>query len=285
MTESQPPLVGCILTKDEARNVERAISSMSPVTDDIVVVDSHSRDGTPDLARACGARVVSHSFEGYPDQRNWALDRISEEYEGAWVLTIDADEWLSAELRAELGTLRTRLGRGADIYFVRRRTRFAGRVLRHGGFGTTWLARLVRADYTRYEDRGVNEHLAVPVGARTERLHGWLEHADVDSWARYIDKHNRYSTLEAAARLATRSSDEGKVTIAQAWADPTLRRRFLRHRVYDRLPARPALRFAFAYIGLGGFLDGRPGFDRALFEAWQELCIDLKADELRRRQA
>jgi glycosyltransferase involved in cell wall biosynthesis len=272
-------VVCCILTKDEAANIERALASVLAVVDEAVVVDSGSEDGTPELAKACGSRVLTHPFEGYAAQRNWALDRIAEDYGCPWVLTLDADEWLSAELRDELRALRPRLDELADVYLLRRRTRFAGRVLRRGGFGATWLARLVRSDYARYEDRGVNEHLAIPEDARVARLANWLEHADVASWERYIDKHNRYSTLEARARLL--SSPTRAVTARDALRDPTLRKRFLRHRVYDRLPGRPALRFLGTYLVLGGFLDGRAGFDRALFEAWQELCIDLKVRELR----
>jgi glycosyltransferase involved in cell wall biosynthesis len=281
MNGRSPALVGCVLTKNEARNIERVLSSLADVTDEVVVIDSESQDATRQIARDAGAHVLVHPFEDYAAQRNWAFDRIAEIHGKPWVLTLDADEWLSPELSDELRALRPRLGDGTDVYLLRRRTRFAGRILRHGGFGTTWLARLVRSDDVRYEERGVNEHLAIPPTARVTRLDGWLEHADVDDWSRYIDKHNRYSTFEARARTQMTAADVPTARVALR--DPTLRRRFLRHRVYDRLPARPAIRFLTAYVGLAGFLDGRPGFDRALFEAWQELCVDRKADQLRRQ--
>jgi glycosyltransferase involved in cell wall biosynthesis len=278
MNGRSPALVGCVLTKNEARNIERVLSSLADVTDEVVVIDSESQDATRQIARDAGAHVLVHPFEDYAAQRNWAFDRIAEIHGKPWVLTLDADEWLSPELSDEIRSLRPRLGDGTDIYLLRRRTRFAGRVLRHGGLGATWLARLVRSDFTRYEERGVNEHLTVPPSAQVTRLEGWLEHADVDDWVRYIDKHNRYSTLEAQARMEAARAG-ASVRFRDAMRDVTMRRRFLRHRVYDRLPGRPALRFLTTFVFLGGFLDGRAGFDKALFSAWQELCIDLKARE------
>lgn len=275
-------LVACVLTLNEERRIGRAIGSLTGAVDRVVVVDSESTDRTCAIAEAAGAAVVRRAFTGYADQRNWALEQIASRFGGRWIFTMDADEWLSPALHRELEAFDPRRC-AADVVLVRRRTRFAGRILRHGGFGEIWLARLVRAGATRYEDRGVNEHLVIPRNARVSRMHGWLEHGDVDSWTAYIDKHNRYSTLEAQARVAGQQAGRGP-SVLDAWRDPTLRRRFLRQRVYERLPARPALRFLTSYLALGGFLDGRAGFDRALFEAWQELCIDLKADELRRRE-
>jgi glycosyltransferase involved in cell wall biosynthesis len=281
MTAEDRGLVACVLTLNEERHVERAIRSLTGAVDRVVVVDSGSTDRTCALARSAGASVLTRPFTGYADQRNWALGEIGARFGGRWIFTMDADEWLSPELHQELASFDPRTA-AHDVLLVRRRTRFAGRVLRHGGFGTTWLARLVRSGFTRYEERGVNEHLVIPAGTRVGRLRGWLEHGDVDSWSAYIDKHNRYSTLEAQARVDAERQPGSRPDLRTAWRDRTLRRRYLRQGIYERLPARPALRFLASYVALGGFLDGRAGFDRALFEAWQELCIDRKADELRR---
>jgi len=275
------PIVGCILTLDEERTIARAVSSLARVADRIVVVDSGSTDGTTRLARELGAIVLEHPFTTYAEQRNWALEQIVERFGQVYVFTLDADEWLSDGLVAELDALRDRID-AHDLYLIPLRRRFDGRILRFGGFGRTWLVRLHRAGTARFEGREVNEHLAVPAGTSTGRLTGWLEHDDVASWEDYIDKHNRYSTLEARARVEQRRRGEPAITVRTVLRDPTMRRRFLRQRIWDRLPARPALRFVQVYVAFGGFLDGRPGFRRALFEAWQEMCIDLKAERLER---
>lgn len=275
-------LVGCILTKNEADNIRRAVTSLRSATDVVVVVDSESTDNTREIAEALGAQVLVRPFDTYAAQRNWALRQIADRYGDVWVFSLDADEWLSDGLAAELRAKAEKLGRDADYFIVKRRCRFDGRVLRHGGFGATWLTRLMPAASSAYEDREVNEHLSYPKGARVARLEHFLEHADVDSWDDYIAKHNRYSTLEAQARVSSRGAGR-TVSLGDLRRDRTLRRRWLREQVWDRLPMRPAIRFIQIYVVFAGFLDGRAGFRRALFEAWQEMVTDLKAEELQRR--
>ncbi len=276
-----PRLVGCILTRNEERNIQRAVCSLDGVAEAVFVADSESTDSTAEIAAGAGATVVVHPFESFPAQRNWALDEIADRFGDVWVLSIDADEWVSDGLAASLKELLPALGRDADVYQVKLRRRFAGRILRHGGFGHTTLTRLMPARGPRYEGRDVNEHLALPGTARIGGVDGWLEHGDADSWESYIDKHNRYSTFEAEARVAT--GREHRVTSAEARADPSLRKRFLRQHLWDRLPPglRPALRFVQIFVVFAGFLDGNAGFRRALFEAWQEMCTDLKEERLR----
>lgn len=280
-----PRLVGCVLTLNEERNIARAVRSMQAVADITFVVDSHSTDDTRAIAAAEGAVVVEHTFEGYAAQRNWALAEIERRWGGdVWAFTLDADEWLSDELGAELARIASGRGAGrdeADIYIVPVRRRFDGRVLKHGGFGRTWSIRMWQAGYSAYGERAANETLVVPDDARIVYLDGWLEHADVDSWEKYIAKHNHYSTVEADARRRARDEGQQRVTFGQAVRDRSVRRRFLRQRVWDLLPdgAKPALRFVQVYVVSLGFLDRRAGFERALFEAWQEMCTDLKARE------
>jgi len=273
-----PTLVGCILTRNEARNIRRAVTSLQSATDVVVVVDSESTDDTRGIAKTLGAEVLVRPFDTYPAQRNWALRQIAQRYGDVWVFSMDADEWLSEDLAAELRAKAPTLGRDADHYIVKLRRRFDGRILRHGGFGVTWLTRLMPAATSTYEGRAINEHVSVPDGWRVGTLDHWLEHADVDSWDDYIAKHNRYSTLEARARASSDAAG-ATITLREVRRDRTLRRRWLRERIWNRLPARPAIRFIQIYV----VCDGRAGFRRALFEAWQEMTTDLKTAELRRR--
>lgn len=272
-------VVGCVLTRNEERSIARAVTSLQRVADPVVVVDSCSDDRTVEIARALGAEVLTRQFDTFPRQRNWALEQIEKRFGDVLVLSIDADEWLSDELVAELTERRAGLDIDADVYLLKLRRRFDGRVLRHGGFGRTWLARLMPAGRYPYEGRDVNERLAIPDGARVGRLEGWLEHDDVANWEDYVDKHNRYSTLEAEARVAL-LREGGGVRWSQVRRNPTLLNRWLRERVWNRAPARPALRFVQVYVVMAGWRDGRAGFRRAVFEAWQEMMTDLKAEKL-----
>src|SRR5438093_6257275 len=89
-----------ILTLDEEQNLPNCLSSLKDLDCEIVVVDSGSNDRTGEIARAAGARVVLHEFETQAQQLNWALDNLP--LHGKWMLRLDADECLSAELAAEL---------------------------------------------------------------------------------------------------------------------------------------------------------------------------------------
>lgn len=269
-----PRLVGCILTKDEEASVGEAVRSLRAAADVVVVIDSLSQDQTRQVATAAGALVWERPFDDFATQRNWALDEIEARLAPAWVFSLDADERVTPGLAEELRTVAASDESMCDAFTVVRHVRFCGRVLRHGGMASTRLVRMMRPGAGRYERRSVNEHFVVAAGLRTGALREPLLHEDVPSWARYIDKHNRYSTLEARARLAL-SGGRG-VTLRHALTHPSLRRRWLRERVWNRLPAKPALRFLQAYVLQLGFLDGTAGLNRAVFNAWFEMCIDLK---------
>jgi hypothetical protein len=146
------------------------------------------------------------------------------------------------------------------------------------GFANTWLPRLSRTGAGRHENRTVNEHLAVRPTAAAARLPSTLANDDVDSQEGYIVKHNGNSTLETEARVEFRPRTAQKTTSANAIRRPYLRRRWLQQHVWDRLPTRPAIRFVQIHLSAGGFLDGRAGFRRALFEAWQQMSTGLKAE-------
>jgi len=279
----QQCVVGYVLTRNEEDKVARAIRSLASVCAHVVVVDSESTDRTAEIARGLGADVVIHPFEGFSAQRNVALDHVRSTYDPDYILTIDADEWLTDELVADLGA---RIGGSAlteDVYLLHLCIRFDGRELRWGGFASTRLPRLFRPGAGRYENRVVNEHLSLNPGATVGQLGGRLVNDDVTSWEDHIAKHNRYSTLEAQARVQLRRGQAEATTWSDALLRPYLRRRWLRQHVWDRLPARPAIRFVQIYVLAGGILDGRAGFRRALFEAWQEMCTDLKTEEIERR--
>jgi len=271
-------IVGFVITRDEESRITRSVQSLQTVCDHVVVIDSESTDQTCQKARDLGADTVVHPFEGFAAQRNWSINYAVATYGPDYLMTIDADEWLTPELLWEISVRRDGGQLDADAYLLRRRICFDGRELRWGGFANTWLPRLFRPGTARYEEREVNEHLILAPHAITERLPGHLVNDDVASWEDYIAKHNRYSTLEAKARVDLAHGIGPATSLRDAVSRPYLRRRWVRQHIWDHLPARPALRFFQLYVLTGGALDGRAGFHRALFEAWQEMCTDLKAE-------
>ena len=129
-----------ILSYNSCESLSATLSSIVPLTDDIQVVDSGSTDGTVEIAVAFGAKVYSHAFQNYGDQRNWAIDNIPTKY--AWQLHLDADEQVTTALREELLALSE--DAPEDGFFIRRYLRFMNRTLKHN-LAPTWHMRLFRS--------------------------------------------------------------------------------------------------------------------------------------------
>lgn len=272
-------LAAYVLTLNEEAQIADAVTSLKQVTDHVVVIDSGSTDCTMEKAGRAGAEVQVRPFDSFGKQRNFAIDYVVERFHPEWILTIDADERLSPGLVIEIRATMV-VPDSADAYMVPLAIRFEGRVLRHGGLSRSRLLRLYRPTAGCYESRSVNEHFALAPGRTLAVLRSPIEHNDVWSWERHIAKHNRYSTLEARERAAAVLGRRESMSAVQAFQAPYLRRRWLREQVWNRLPAKPLLRFAQMYLVSGGFLDGAPGFDIALFQAWQELCTERKFREI-----
>jgi len=182
-----------VLALDEAARIETALRSVDWAGERLVL-DSGSRDGTPDLARGLGARVLTRPFTDYAEQRDAALAAAGRE----WVLFLDADETVTPALAAEIARA---LGeRGAAAGFELPRRNFLGeRWLRHGGLYPDHQLRLMRRDRARWVG-AVHERARVdgPVGRLVEPL----EHRTYADRADLLRKVRRYAALEGRERAA-----------------------------------------------------------------------------------
>lgn len=266
-----------ILTKNEEHNLPFALASLSGLQADVFVVDSGSSDRTIEIALAAGCRVVEHDFTTHARQVNWALDNLP--IASDWVMRLDADEWLTPELVAELREKLTHLPPEVTGLMVRRRVYFWGRWIRHGGYYPTWLLRVWRLGAARSDDRDMDEHMLVRRG-RIARLDHDIVDENRNGLGAWIDKHNLYAEKEAA----TLSRGGGETDIAHA-GHTVARRRFLRNTVYGNSPRywRAFLYWIFRYIFQLGFLDGRAGLVFHFLQAfWYRLLVDAKLTELER---
>lgn len=274
-------ICGYVITKNEENNIEACLDSLFRVAKNVVVVDSESIDATCEIAKAKGATVFVNPFENYSLQRNVAISKVRELFNPEYIITLDADEVMTDEMIEDINSkVSSNELKKNDIFLMNLRVIFDSRSLKWGGFQRSWLPRLVKADLAVYENRQVNEHMEFNQSVTFGRLNGHLINKQTHSWEEYISKHNRYSTLESQARLYAKMNSGKKITLKEATKFPYLRRRWLRQNIWDYLPGRPALRFIQIYLVNLGILDGRAGFRRALFEAWQEMCTDLKFEEL-----
>jgi glycosyltransferase involved in cell wall biosynthesis len=276
------PLSVLIPIKNEAENLPRCLGSVG-WADEIIVVDSQSADGSPEIAAQHGATVVQFHFNGtWPKKKNWALENVS--FKNEWVLILDADEVLPPEAADEIANAIADAGQIAG-YWINRRFFFLGRWLRHSYY-PNWNLRLFRHSLGRYEklttadtrsgDNEVHEH--VVVNGPTARLRVEMDHHAFPSIEVFVEKHNRYSNWEA--RVAADDflgQSSGKLSHA-----PVERRRRLKT-LSRRLPFRPLLRFLYVYVWQKGFLDGRDGYYFARLHAFYEFLSVAKTHELRRQ--
>lgn len=256
-----------ILTLNEERNLPDCLRSLQGLECDVFVVDSGSTDSTAEIARAAGASVVEHSFEGYGRQRNWALENLP--LHGDWILNLDADERLTPELVREMAALQPE----ADGYMLRRRTVFRGRWIRHGGHYPNYQLRLFRRGKGRCEDRLYDQHFLVD--GRVSRLRNdFIDIAagDLEAWS---SRHFRWAAAEAEEQTSAKPA--GQRVQPGLSAGPIARKRWLRDKVYGRAPlmVRPAAYFFYRYFLRLGFLDGREGFVfHCLQGFWYRFLID-----------
>lgn len=236
-----------VITLNEETAIGRCLASVG-WADEIVVVDSGSTDRTAELARAAGARVtIASDWPGFGPQKNRALDLAT----GDWVLSLDADEWVTPALATEIRAAVSRADAPAG-FELPRLSSFVGREMRHSGWWPDHVARLFRRGAARFSDDLVHERLVVSgaVGRLTEPL----RHESFTSLEEVVEKMNRYSS--ASARMRVERGKGGSVAGAVAhglWA-------FLR-----------------TYLLRAGFLDGREGFVLAVANAEGTYYRYLKA--------
>ena len=147
-----PRLSAIIIALNEAGNIADCLDTLA-FCDERIVVDGGSIDATAQIARGKGARVISHPFEGFGAQKGFALSLAT----GDWVLSVDADERVSAALAQEI--VSAVVGGGADAYELPRRSSFCGRVMNHSGWSPDYVLRLFRRDKAYFSSDLVHERV------------------------------------------------------------------------------------------------------------------------------
>ena len=250
-----PPLSVVVITLNEERNIARCLESVRGLADEIIVVDSGSRDRTVDLCREAGAIVVVHPFEGHIQQKNHALSCCTHD----WVLSLDADEALSEALRQSIR--RTIVAPALDGYEMNRLTNYCGTWVRHGGWYPDRKVRLFRRSKGTWT--GVNPHdrfILHDPQARPEQLGGDLLHYSyhtISDHLRQIDYFTGITAQEIHRRGVT----------APLW----------------RVVGAPAFRFVRDYLLKGGWMDGFHGFVIAALSATSVLIKYVKLRHLSRK--
>jgi glycosyltransferase involved in cell wall biosynthesis len=253
------PVTVIVPTLNEAKNLPRCLEALQ-WADEIVVVDSNSKDETQRISLEYGARVLNFKWNRkWPKKRNWVLEKA--ELKHPWILIVDADEVIVPELAAEVAeAVKSDLHAG---YYINRRFMFLNKWIRHCGYYPSWNLRLLKRGRGEYErltladdtgsgDNEVHEHVVVQ--GTVGRLKSDMLHYAFPDIATFVEKHNRYSNWEALTQFQGTGASHAAVSTNE---DLSFRRKL---KLFSRrLPFRPSIRFLWHYIFRLGILDGYAG--------------------------
>ena len=272
------PVSAMIFTLDEEIHLPSCLAALA-WTDDVIVVDSFSRDRTAEIARGAGARLFQHAFEGFGKQRMWALENTQPKYE--WILILDADERVTPELAREMAERVPGAASNVGAYRLKRRFHMWGRWLRYSSLYPTWVVRLVRMGRVHYVNRGHAETQEVD-GETHELAHDLVDEnlKGIDEW---FERQNRYSTKEAEYELQQEATPFRMGDLVSG--DPLARRAALK-RMAANMPLRPLVYFLYSYVLRGGFLEGRDGLVFCMMKSeYQRMVVAKKHDKRRGQRA
>ncbi len=271
-----------ILTHNESRHIRRCLESLRPVTDKFFIVDSSSTDDTVAIAERLGAVVVQNPWVSYAFQFNFGIE--NNPFKTTWLMRMDADEYLTPELAAEINAKLPSAEPGTAGLYVKRRVFFMDKWIKNGGYYPIWLLRLWRREQGRCEELWMDEHIKVEGGITQNLVHDIVDH-NLNNLTWWTQKHNNYAIREVIDLLNIKYNFEEKATVTPAFfGTQEQRTRYLKIK-YAGLPlfTRPFLYFFYRYFLKLGFLDGTKGLIWHVLQGfWYRFLVDAKVYEVYR---
>ncbi|MCY7375423.1 MAG: glycosyltransferase family 2 protein [Pyrinomonadaceae bacterium] len=230
-----------IIAFNEENKIAEAIESVA-WADEILVVDSESTDITRTIAERLGAKVLVNKWHGFSKQKQFAADRAAHD----WIFSLDADERVSDELKAELLRLKNAIESDlADGYRIPRLSFYMNRPIRHGGWYPDWQLRFFNRRKGKWKDVLIHESIEMAENSRVEKLKGDILHFSVED----VSHHHQMIGTRYAPLAARQMFERGRRTSAA------------------KIFTAGATAFLQTYVLKGGFLDGLAGFAIARFAA------------------
>jgi len=246
-----PQISAVIITYNEERNIERCLKSLKGVADDIVVVDSFSTDCTKAICEKNGVRFVQHKFEGFIEQKNWAITQAKFPH----ILSLDADEALSEKLKSAI--LEVKENWLYDAYFFNRLTNYCGKWIRHTGWYPDRKLRLCDSRKGAWGGENPHDKYILQVGATQKFIEGDLLHYSYYTITEHISQVNKFTDISSREIfLKRKKASLLKIIFKPVW-------KFLRDFIFKL-----------------GFLDGYYGFVISAVSAFATFTKYLKLREL-----
>jgi len=264
-----------ILTKNEELDLPACLNSLN-WCNDVHVLDSGSTDMTVSIARKFGACVSYNSFETFGRQRNFALENLDIRYD--WIFFLDADEVITDKhYTAMLQAISSATDEVAGFYCCSKLMLGKTWLKRSDNF-PKWQFRLLRKGRAKFTDFGHGQKETEVRGKIRYIKEPYLHYGISKGWTEWIDRHNKYSSKEAIARLDNCPPFKNLFSRHKSIRNPALRSRL------SRLPGWPFLRFFLTYFFAGGFLDGAPGFIYCINNFYYEFMVQIKLWEIQKHR-
>lgn len=273
-----------ILSYNEEIHIRRCLDNINSIAKEIFIIDSYSTDRTLVIAKEYErVKILQHQWPGNQAlQFNWALDNLP--IQTSWILRLDADEYMTPELISEMNHKLPSLGTEVSAVVLPLGRAFMGRILKHGIVTGIEMIRLFRKGKARYEYRLMDEHLSISEGEIVSFSHKFVDDNRMPI-AHFIDKHNGYSSREAALLL-----DAEYHLIDYSEGDSSqyceyVRQKRMQKQKYARFPLfwRAFGYFLYRYVLKLGFLDGKEGFLWDFLQGWwYRTLVDAKVFEIKR---
>jgi len=237
VSEERKKVTAIIPTLNEQRNIAEAIDQVN-WADEILVIDSFSKDKTVEIARKMGAKVLQRNFDNYSSQKNYAIEQARHD----WIFILDADERLSEDLKLEIIDKLHNIGE-EKAFWIPRQNYFMGKKVRFSGWQNDKVIRLFNKNFAKYNGRLVHEEIICK--KETGHLKSELRHYTYKNYDDYINKVKKYSLLKAQELYAKN-------------VKPGVFYKYIK----------PAYRFLYHYFINFGFLDGKTGWTIAKISAF-----------------
>ena len=218
-----------VITLNEEKRLEPALKSLEGVTSEIIIVDAYSSDETLEIAKKYTKKIFQRKWINFSDQKNFGNSKASY----SWILSLDADERLSPELRREIKDLKEGEPRCSG-YSMPRQVFYLCKWIRHSGWYPDRKIRLFRKDKARWEGEFVHEKLVIE--GEVEKLKGPIHHFTYRNIKDHLNRINSFSELGAKKLYAQKRKCR-----------------------WYHLLFFPFFRFVKSYVWKGGFMDGFPG--------------------------
>jgi len=270
-----------ILTYNEEIHIQRCMENILPIAKNIFVVDSFSTDKTVEIAESLGAKVYQNKWpNSFGKQTNWALDNLP--VQTKWILRLDADEYLTQELIAELNKKLDTLDIDISGVIFKRRHIFLNKWMKRGTYPVK-LLRLFQYKKARCEELwSGDEHIKLTAGRSIEFQRDFVDH-NLCNLAWWTQKHNGYSIKEAIELLDIEFNFTGKTIENELQGQAAAKRK--RKLSYAKKPLfiRSFAYFIYRYIFKLGFIEGKEGFLWHFLQGWwYRTLVDAKIFEIKK---